>query len=174
MLKYLFLMSIILTSCFSSYKVPSKKYGDQLISKKQNADGTSTSTFLRHGLTYVDKAKRKKLIERNVFDEGRLIYRYPILRSNVGASKIYLTSGNNFISKVKADTIIFINNDLPIMNRHFWGNNIALTPLTDSSYILKSRVNTGILRFYISASDNYEEIKNDNGFIADSLGLTTK
>jgi hypothetical protein len=167
-------MSIILTSCFSSYKVPSKKYGDQLVSKKHNANGTSTNTFLRHGLTYIDKAKQKKLIERHVYDDGRLIYRYPILRSNVGASKIYLTSGNNFISKAKGDTIVFINNDLPTMNRHFWGNNITLSPLTDSSYILKTKAETGVAKFYVSASDIYEEIKNGNGFIADSLVITIR
>src|SRR5438552_1672013 len=129
-MKYLFLMSIILTGCFSSYHVPSKKYGDQLLSTNRNVDRTTTNTFLRHGLTYVDKAKQKKLIERNVYDEGRLIYRYPILRSNVGASKIYLTSGNNFISKTTVDTIILINNDIPIMNRHFWGKGIVFTRLT--------------------------------------------
>jgi len=167
-------MSIILTSCFSSYKVRSKKYSDQLVSKKQNADGTSTSTCLRHGLTYIDKAKQKRLTERNVFADGGLIYRYPILRSNVGASKIYLTSGKNFISKATADTIICSNNDLPIMNRHFWGNNITLLPLTDSSYIIKTRDKTGVAKFYVSASDIYEEIKNGNGFIADSLVLTIR
>ncbi len=89
-------------------------------------------------------------------------------------AKIDLTSGNNFMSKVKADTIIFINKDLPIMNRRFWATNIALTPLTDSSYIFKTRANTGVAKFYVSASDTYEEIKNGNGFIADSLVLTIR
>ena len=138
-------------------------------------DGTVTKTFLRHDLTYVDMAKQKKLIGRNVFNEGRLIYRYPILRSNVGASKIYLTSGNNFISKTTVDTINFTNDDLPIMNRHFWGKGIVFTKITDSSYIIKpTNDNLATANFYISASHNYEEIKKDKGFIADSLVLSIR
>ena len=168
-------MSIILTSCSSTYKIPSKKYGDHLLSTNKNADGTFTNIFLRHGLTYVDKVKKKKLIERNVYDEGRLIYTYPILRSDLQPSKIYLTSGNNFISKGKADTVIFENKNLPVMNRHFWGQGITLRKLTDSSFLIKpSSSNSGVAKCYISASDNYEEIAKDNGFISDSLVLTTK
>ena len=175
MAKYFLLLSIILMGCFSSYRVPSKKYGDQLLSINKNLDGTISKTFLRHGLTYVDKSKQKKLIERKVYDEQRLIYRYPILRSNVGASKIFLASGNNFISKTTVDTLILINNDLPIMNRHFWGKGVVFTRLTDSSYIIKpTSDNTGPSKFYISTSHNYEEIKNDNGFIADSLVLSIR
>ena len=175
MLKYLIAVSIILTSCSSSYKTPSKKYGDQLLSTDKNLDGTTTNTFLRHGLTYVDKSEKKKLIARKVYDQQRLIYRYPVLRSNLKASKIYLISGNNFISKGTADTIIFQNSDLPVMNRHFWGQGITVRKLTDTSFVIKpSSNNLGIVRFYVSASDNDEEIANNNGFISDSLVLKTR
>ncbi len=164
-----------MAGCFSSYNVPSKKYGDQLLSTNKNLNDITTHTFLRHGLTYVDKTKKKKLIERNVYDEGQLIYRYPVRRSNVGASKIYLTSGNNFILKTTADTVVLINNNLPIMNRHFWGKGIRLSRLTDSSYIIRpTSDNTGAAKFYISASDNYEEIENNKGFIADSLEISIR
>ena len=161
--------------CIPSYHVPSKKYGDQLLSTTKNVDGIVTNTFLRHGLTYVDQAEQKKLIKRNVFDEGRLIYKHPILKSNIGASKIFLRSGNNFVSKTTVDTIILINNDLPIMNRHFWGEGVVFSRLTDSSYTIKpTSDNSGTAKFYISTSHNYEEIKSDQGFIADSLVLSIR
>lgn len=175
MLKYLIAVSIILTSCSSTYKTPSKKYSDQLLSSHKNPHGTTTNTFLRHGLTYVDKTKKNKLIERNVYDKGQLIYRYPILRSNLKPSKIYLRSGNNVISKTKTDTVVFINSDLPVMNRHFWGKGIMLSKLSDSTYIGKAiSENSRTATFYISTSDNYEEIQNDKGFIADSLVLSVR
>ena len=123
--KYFLLVSIILTGCLTSYKIPSKKYGDKLISTIQSGDGTTTYQFSRHDLEYVDIARGHKLLERKVYDRKQIIYRYPIF-----------------------------------------------SRLTENSYLIKPAANNiGYARLYISVSDNYEEVKNRNGFISDSLVL---
>jgi hypothetical protein len=170
--KYLLFFSIVLTGCRSSYNIPSQKYGDNLISTTKSSDGTTTNKFMRHDLTYVDIAKQNKLLERKVFDYEQLVYRYPILRSNIKPGKIFLRSGHSFLSTTLSDTLVFVNDYLPVMNRHFWAKGVVISTLTDSSYLVKTNVNNnGYARFYISVSDNYEEVKKGNGFISDSLVL---
>ncbi len=164
-----------MTGCLTTYKIPSKKYDDKIISTSKNLDGTTTYKFYRHDLEYVDTAERHKLLDRKVYDNNQIVYRYPILETNVKPSKIFLKSGNNFLSKTESDTIMFINDNLPIMNRYFWGKGIMFTRITENSYLVKASVNNkGYARFYISVSDNYEEIKKGNGFISDSLVLPIK
>ena len=170
--KYFLLATIILTGCTTSYKIPSKKYDDKLISTTKNPDGTTTYKFSRHDMEYVDIARHHKLLDRKVYDNNQIIYRYPILKNNVEPTKIVLKSGNDFLAKTGSDTIAFINDELPVMNRHFWGKGVVLSRITENSYLIKPTANnTGYARFYISVSDNYEEVKNGNGFISDSLVL---
>jgi hypothetical protein len=170
--KHFLLLTIILTGCLTNYKIPSKNYDDKIISTSKNIDGTTTYKFYRHDLEYVDIAKQHKLLERKVYDHKQIIYRYPILETNVKPSKIFLKSGNDFLIKTGSDTIVFINDELPVMNRHFWGKGVVFSRITENSYLIKpSSDNTGYARFYISTSHNYEEINNDKGFIADSLVL---
>jgi hypothetical protein len=165
---------MFLTGCMTTYKIPSKKYGDKLILASK-ADGTTTYKFIRHNLTYIDIAKQHKLIERKVYNKDQIIYRYPILKSNIGYCKILLKSGNDFLAKAGSDTLIFITNDLPTMNRHFWGKGIVLSRITGNNYLVRPSIdNDGYARLYISATDNYEEIKKDKSFIADSLILSVR
>ena len=83
-----------------------------------------------------------------------------------------MTSGNDFLSKTGSDTIVFINDDLPVMNRYFWSKGVIFKRITENTYLIKpSSENTGYARFYISISHNYEEIENEMGFISDSLIL---
>jgi hypothetical protein len=168
-MKYLFLLSIILTGCMTKYRIPSKKYGDKVISTSKNSDGTRTVRFYRHNLEYVDIANRHKLLDRKVYNNKQVIYRYPILEKNVKPSEFYLKSGNDFLMKTGTDTLVFIN-DLPIMNRHFWGKGVMFSRITENTYLVRpSKDNNGLAKFYISTTHNYEEIENDKGFIADSL-----
>jgi hypothetical protein len=156
----------------TSYKIPSKKYGDKPISTIQSGDGTTTYQFSRHDLEYVDIARGHKLLERTVYDRKQIIYRYPILKNNVGPTKIVLKSGNRFLAKTGSDTVVFINNGLPVMNRNFWAKGVVFSRLTENTYLIKPAANNiGYARLYISVSDNYEEVKNRNGFISDSLVL---
>jgi hypothetical protein len=162
----------MLTGCLTKYKIPSQKYGDNLLSTTKEPEGLTTYKFNRHNLTYIDKAKSGKLIERKVYDNDQIVYRYPILKTNIGPTQIFLKSGNDFLAKMGSDTVIFINNDLPIMNRHFWGKGIVFSRVTENTYLVKPTAgNSGFAKFYVSTTHNYEEIKNDNGFIADSLIL---
>ena len=172
----IFLPTIFLvTACSSAYKIPSHKYDDKIISTSQNSNGTTTYKFYRHDLVYIDTANKHKLLDRKVYDGDQLVYRYPVLKVNVRPSKIFLKSGNSFLDKSKVDTVMFINNDLPAMNRLLWGKGVIITKLTENAYRIKaSPDNTGFARIYISTTHNYEEIENDNGFIADSLVLQVK
>ena len=171
-MKYFLLLTIIFTGCLTSYKIPSKKYDDKLISTTKNPDGTTTYKFSRHNLEYVDIARQRKLLDRKVYDNNQIIYRYPILKNNVEPTKIALKSGNDFLANTRSDTIVFINDGLPIMNRHFSGKGVVFSRITENSYLIKpSSNNIGYARLYISVSDNYEEVKKRNGFISDSLVL---
>jgi hypothetical protein len=173
--KYFLLPTILLTGCLTNYKIPSNKYGDKLISTTKNADGTTTYKFYRHNWEYVDIAQQHKLLERKVYNNERLVYRYPIREANVRPTNFLLKSGKNFLTKTGSDTITFINDDLPVMNRHFWGKGVMIQRITENCYIVKPATdNIAYARFYISTTHNYEEIRNDNGFIADSLILPVR
>jgi len=165
----------MLTACSTSYQIPSKKYDDKMISTSKKSDGTTMYKFHRHGLIYVDTAKKHRLLDRKVYDGDQLVYRYPVLAKNVKPGIILLKSGNDFLDQSKGDTIVYIGNDLPVMNRYFWGKGVMLARLTETSYLIKpSPNNTGVAKLYISTTHNYEEIKDDKGFIADSLVLIIK
>ncbi len=171
-MKYLVLLIVLLTACISNYTIPSKKYDDEMISTSKNLDGTTTHKFYRHGLEYNDVANGQKLLSRKVYDNRLVIYRYPVLEENVNSSKLFLKSGNDFLSRTGTDTLVFINEDLPIMNRRFWGKGILFSRITNNSYLLQpAQNNDNLAKIYVSASHNYEEIQNSKDFIADSLIL---
>jgi hypothetical protein len=168
--KKIILAVFVLTSCGTNYKIPSKNYDDMLISSTKNADGSKTLKFYRHDLKYIDVAKHGKLITRTVYNSNVMIYRYPISRNNVDPTKIFLRSGNNFISKTSKDTVIFRNSSLPIMNRYFYGKGVSLKRITESTYEVAAIAdNTNFAGFYVLTTVNFEEIKNRKGFISDSL-----
>jgi hypothetical protein len=150
---------------------PKNIYSDTIIKKSKSIEGLEIVEFTRHGLTYVDKRKRSRIIERSVFDEGKLIYRYPITRESIGTS-MRLQSGKNSLELGVMDTLRIRYYSHPMMNRHIIAIGGTISRFDDSTYLVKAtNINNKKVKVQILASVNYEEIKNDKGFIADSLLL---
>ena len=165
----------ILSACQSSSKYSEKRYDDENISKTKKINGIYNREFFWHGLKYYDKINGHKLIERKVYAEEKLLYKYPINQSNFPKTKIWLASGNNFLQKSVYDTIFFSNPELPWMNRIAWCRGATISRVSDSSYLIRATKDAiSKSGFFISVSTNYEEIKNNNGFVSDSLILFVK
>jgi hypothetical protein len=171
-MKYSLLIAILFTGCLTRYSIPSKRYNDTILSTAHNADLSTTYRFKRHDWEYEDIVKRHKLLERRVYDSGQLVYRYPVLRGNVRPSDFFLKSGRVFLTGNGVDTLVFINEDLPTMNRFIWASGVTLMKITENTYWVKPLANNkDFAKFYVSVGHNMEEVKNDKGFIADSLVL---
>ena len=151
---------------------PKNIYTDSIINKSKNIEGFEIVQFNRHGLIYIDKRKQNKIIERSVFDDGRLMYRYPITKESIGTTTLALQSGKNSLELGVIDTLRIGYGNLPAMNKHIIAKGGTITRLDDSTYLVKTlNPNSKKVTVYIQVSVNYEEIKNDRGFIADSLLL---
>lgn len=141
-----------------------------------NFEDTIIKKFTRHnGLLYIDKKVKKKIISREVYSDNKLVYKYPITRENIVKGTICLGTGNNFLIKGLSDTIYFKNYVLPITNRLAAMKGGQISRLTDTSYIVRSNSSIGTSAvFILTASDNFEEIKNRETFIVDSIVLSIK
>ena len=166
---------LILTNCANSELYSKKKYDDQVLSNSEKINGSYTREFTRHGLTYFDKTDDKKIMERKVYSENKLIYKFPINKSTLSKTDLKLLSGNMFLKAGVTDTIQLINDDLPIMNRNVYVKGAAISRTSDSTYLIKAKDSlVSKATFYISVSDNFEEIGGRKSFISDSLQIDIK
>ena len=172
-LKFSFFVAFLLLTlinCRTSRLYSKKYYDDEVISVSEKIHGVYFRNFKRHNLLYIDKTDGKQIIERKVFRDSNLLYRYPIVKSNIPMTDIKLLSGNNYLKKDFNDTIQIINSGLPIMNRTVYVKGALISRTSDSTYLIKAKDSISLqAKFYITASDNFEEIKNRKSFISDSL-----
>jgi hypothetical protein len=153
---------------------PKNIYSDSIIKKSKDIEGFEIIEFNRHGLIYIDKRKQNRIIERSVFKDGRLIYRYPIMKESIETT-LRLQSGKNTLEYGMIDTLRIEYINLPAMNKHVIAFGGAISRLDDSTYLVKAaNLNSKKVTVQIRVSVNYEEIKNDKGFIADSILLNIK
>ena len=138
-------------------------------------NGKYLKTFKRHDLVYADSMIGKKIFTRNVFLNDKIIYHYPVQQSELPKSDLRLLSGNDHLTREFVDTILIDNKALPIMNRTIHVKGAVISRTSDSTYLIK--VNDRQLSkatLYVTASDNYEEIKGRVSFISDSLVMLIK
>ncbi len=149
-------------------------YTDSIINKSKDIEGFYIVEFKRHGLIYIDKRKQNRIIERSVFEEGKLIYRYPITKESIGTT-MRLQSGKNSLELGVFDTLRIEYRNLPVMNKHVIAIGSTISRLDDSTYLVKAaNLISKKVTVQILVSVNYEEIKNDRGFVADSLILNVR
>ena len=163
------LIIVLFLSC-SSGKIP--KSVNILTTK--NAGDSYTKQHFRKGWMFVDSIQSKQIIERKVYLNGSLMYRFPIRKSELAKSDIQLQSGNNYLSSGIPDTLSFKNVNLPVMNRHLYTTGGTISKISDSSYLIKSVGTSRNVVFYVSVSANLDEINNSEQFISDSLVLPVR
>jgi hypothetical protein len=103
------------------------------------------------------------------------MYRYPIKQSELIKSEINLLSGKTYLNRNEADTLRFLNIELPVMNRHLYVKGGTLSKISDSLFKIKSTGDyTNKVTFYVAVSADMDEIKNSELFFSDSLVLPIK
>jgi len=170
-----FFILLTLCNCTNSRLYSNKTYDDKVISVSEKINGVYTRKFIRHEWLYIDKTDGKKIIERNIYVENKLLYKYPIDKPSLPKIDLRLLSGNNFIKAGVVDTLLIAKKGLPPMNRSIVAiGGAAIGPLSDSTYFitvlhrldLKTTIRVIIM-------DEFEEINGRKIFI-DSLIIPIK
>ena len=167
---YLLVGILLVNGCASKHI-----YDDSIISRSKNAAGVDLIEFNRHGLLYKDKKVKNKIIERYVYEGQKLIYRYPITKEVIGKTTLRLLSGKGYLTVNVLDTLRIENINLPIMNRTTYVRGGVISRIDDSTYYIKVMdAKNGFVKAFVNVSANYEEIKGDMGYVADSLTVAVR
>lgn len=166
---------IFLIACNSTPNNKNELIQDRTLKREMTSD-TITKEYDKKGEHFVEKFVNDSLIQQKIFLNDTLRFLWPITRSALPKSKIYLSSGRTYLTRSETDTIQIINPALPTMHRgvHVIGG--MITWYSDTSYIISvnpAHLSQEPLRFYVDVLVDSSDADNNN-FISDSLIIPIK
>jgi hypothetical protein len=157
-------------SCRNSGIYKPGKYEDKIVSRSKVSPTISERSFIRHEWLYKDQYNGKKIISREVFIDGKLMYKFPVYPQKPIIRWIS-SKQESFISIGTVDTLIVVSGSVPRMNRSIVSTGGTISQLSDTSYALRANRLAKEMAVYVRLNHNLEELNNFPNIIIDSLRI---
>jgi hypothetical protein len=167
---FIVFLLISIYSCRNSGIYKPGKYEDKIVSRSNLSSNISQRSFIRHEWLYKDQYNGKKIISREVFIDGKLMYKFPVYPQKP-IIKWISSKQKNYISIGMIDTLIVQSESIPRMNRSIVSMGGTITQISDTSYALKAIHLADKITVYVLLNYNLEELNNFPNTIIDSLRI---